>query len=79
MTPGPGCAGTCPLVTRLVIDLARATGRTEADVRLTHGIVTTSDEAIHALRQLLTEMPVTLDPRGWLDARLHELEHPEGR
>ena len=34
----PRCAPTCPLVARLVIDLARATGRDERLVRLAYGI-----------------------------------------
>lgn len=33
------------------------------------------DREVVVLRRLLEEMPETLDPRGWLDARLHELEH----
>jgi hypothetical protein len=38
------CASSCPLLARLVIDLARATGRDERLVRLAYGIPDTEPE-----------------------------------
>ena len=39
----PRCAPTCPLVARLVTDLARATGRDERVVHLAYGLRQDSD------------------------------------
>ena len=74
----PRCAPSCPLVTRLVIDHARSTGRDERLVRLAYGIGLDDAQLADLLRALLDEMPITDDPRGWLTARLHDLEHPGG-
>ncbi|EYR64663.1 hypothetical protein N866_07065 [Actinotalea ferrariae CF5-4] len=70
----PRCASSCPLVERLVIDHGRATGRDERLVRLAYGIGVDDARLADLIRALLAEMPTTADPRGWLTARLHDLD-----
>ena len=71
----PLCATTCPLVDRFVIGAARAGGAGEGVVRQASGITATERSTAALLRAVLDEMPNTSDVRGWLDARLHQLEH----
>lgn len=71
----PLCATTCPVVGRFVIEAARAGGAGEGYVRQASGITATEQSTAAVLRAVLAEMPNTSNVRGWLVARLHQLEH----